>query len=51
MRVGEGRRRQPGKTAVAPYPRAGELLAVSITIPSHIGYVERSVNRTVVVWS
>ena len=31
------------------HPRASELLAIFITIPSHTGYVERSVNRTDVV--
>ena len=31
------------------HPRASELLAIFITVPSHTGYVERSVNRTDVV--
>ena len=37
------------KAAVATPSRASELLAISITIPSYTGYVERSVNRTDVV--
>ena len=28
------------------HPRASELLAIFITVPSYTGYVERSVNRT-----
>ena len=45
----EGSGKAADKTAVATPPRASELLAISVTIPSYTGYVECSVNRMDVV--